>query len=183
MRKRLSVLLFIVLSIAGLAAPASAQGPKVPDSNTAYLISNYGLPRCVDIPGLGQGRVDGPVNQSQCNWQGDNQRFYFDLRGVDGRGQNLYWIRSATDGLCLDLPGFGAVTPATKVTQYHCRDNDNQYWRLEAQFSRHQSVWYYWIRDAKTSMCLDIPGIADAPLDIQLEIFPCQPGDDHEWTF
>jgi hypothetical protein len=182
MRKRLSVVLLAVLSVVGLATPASAQWqPTPPDPNTAYLIANYGLPRCVDIPGFGSGRVDGPVNQWTCNSPGDNQKFFFQQRGVDDQGRPLYWIRNATDGLCLDLPAFGPVPPATKVTQYHCRDDDNQYWRMDAQFSRHQSVWYYWLREAKTDMCLDIPGVADAPLDVQLEVFPCRSFDDHEW--
>jgi hypothetical protein len=75
------------------------------------------------------------------------------------------------------------VPPATKVSQYTCSSFDNQYWRLEAQFSQHQSVWYYWIREVRTGMCLDIPGGADAPLDVQLEVFPCRSGDDHEWYF
>jgi hypothetical protein len=183
MRKLFAALLFAVLAMTGLAAPASAQGPQDPDPNTAYLIANYGLGgRCVDLPGFGPGRVDGPVNQWRCNSPGDNQKFYFDLRGMNGRGQKLYWIRNATDGLCLDLPGSSAPAPATKIAENVCTDNDNQYWLLEAQFSRHQSEWYYWIREAKTSMCLDVPGVADAPLDVQLEVYPCRADDDHEWT-
>jgi hypothetical protein len=81
------------------------------------------------------------------------------------------------------LPAFGAVPPATKVTQYHCRDNDNQYWYVQASFYRPHFYWWYWIREAKTGMCLDIPGVANAPLDVQLEVFPCRSNDDHEWGF
>lgn len=175
MRKRLLTFSAAVLFVVGLATPASAQ--------TGAVIENGGIPgRCVDIPGTGAGTVDGPVWQYSCNpAELDNMRFTLPERGRFADGTPYYWIRNTKDGLCLDLPFYGSVPPATKVTEYHCRDLDNQHWVFEHKGDWNGKKWY-WIRNVASDLCLDIPGVKDAPIATQLEVYPCLDNDDHYWS-
>lgn len=158
------------------AADASGQnyGP--------YFIVNLRNKTCVDLPNFGAGKRDGPVRQYSCaKDREDNQEWRFEPRSVDGDGYQLYWIRNIDDGFCIDPPGLGTISSGTPINETGCFDKDNQYFRLEPR-SVSGGLQYYWLRNKVTDLCLDIPGVADTRADLQLTLFTCRAGDDHEWA-
>ncbi|MGI5148773.1 RICIN domain-containing protein [Plantactinospora sp. CA-294935] len=147
-----------------------------------YFIRNLVTEKCVDLPGLGEGRRDGPVNQFTCNRTGDdNQEWTFEPRAVDGEGYQLYWIRNADDGFCVDPPGLETVQPATTLNETGCSDRDNQYFRLEPKKTS-GGLAYYWLRNTAADMCLDVLGVGSGGDAARLTLFPCHSNDDHEWA-
>ncbi|GLY00716.1 RICIN domain-containing protein [Actinoplanes sp. NBRC 101535] len=147
-----------------------------------YFIHNLATGMCVDIGGYGPGAADGPVTQFPCaKTTEDNQEWHFVPRIVDGDGYQLYWIRNADDGLCLDVPGADGVDSGTAVSETNCFDNDNQYFRLEKRTTS-GGFEYYWLRNTTTWMCLDVPGVGEAGADARLALVPCAPNDDHDWA-
>lgn len=146
-----------------------------------YFIHNYNTQRCVDIPGYGAGTVDGPVNQYDCAYDAwaDNQKFYIDWFPL-GR----FMMRNATDGLCLDLPGYGTVAEGTKISEYYCQPDD----AADNQMFYQEEVYYgvYRFRHSKTGMCLDVDGFGTGGNDARLGLYTCSlvaPYDDHLWNF
>ena len=147
-----------------------------------YFIHNHGTGQCVDIPGFEAGPRDGRVNQFTCQPKVvDNQEFAFVPSYVDGDGNQLYWIRNIDSGYCLDLPGLGAPADGSKLTETGCFQNDNQDWQLQKSI-KVGKIQYYWIRNAASGYCLDVPGNADAPKDTQLALSPCRSKNDHDWS-
>ncbi|MEV0262796.1 RICIN domain-containing protein [Streptomyces sp. NPDC050617] len=100
------------------------------------LLRNYATGLCMDIPGFGPGSQNTPVNQHQCDGtDNDNQlwnvRVHHKHKGPGG--SDLVLIDNAKDGLCLDVPMFGAMPPGTKLIEAPCTDSfdDNQLWWLD----------------------------------------------------
>ncbi|MFI1829726.1 RICIN domain-containing protein [Streptomyces sp. NPDC020412] len=163
---------------------------KVPPSNlpavlTRVLIKNNTNGTCVDIPGYSSGRPDTEVHHFTCNNSstGDNQLWNVEQRYASAGpgGTPLFQIRNVMDSMCLDLPGYGGVGPATKVTEYPCNGTtkDNQLWWLDKQ-----ADGKFWIRNAASNnMCLDSYSRSDK--ERQLIVWPCAPEgqNNHEWIF
>ncbi|MGP3925291.1 RICIN domain-containing protein [Streptomyces sp. 8N616] len=153
----------------------------VPDGKV--LIENRKTGMCVDLPGEGKGKPDGPVVQNTCQRSGTgNQQWTVDLsqKGAGLRGADLYLIRNVMDGLCLDLAGYEARPATSPVTEYHCdgTDNDNQLWWFDER-----SNGTYWIRNHKSSnLCLDVRSDRKPSAGAPLTIFPCNDADDHQWS-
>jgi hypothetical protein len=136
---------------------------------------------CADVPGYGNGSVDGPVNQYHCALgDADNQVWSLgvmqDLKGPGGTP--LFVIRNTKDDYCMDLGNFGARKAGTKVTEYYCRPTkgDNQLW-----YRTHTRGHLYRIRNyASHGLCLGVTGRSHAT-DKQLEIHKCGSGDEWSW--
>ena len=147
-----------------------------------YFIYDHGTHQCVDVPGVGAGPRDGPINQSTClKTVKDNQEFAFVPRFIDSDGYQLYWIRNIVDGYCIDPPGTGAVASGTLLKETGCFDADNQYWRLEPTITA-EGFQHYWLRNTASGLCLDVPGNADAGKDTQLALSYCQKNNDQDWA-
>lgn len=166
-------------------------------------IYNWATGRCIDLPGQGPGHPGGPVNQYQCA-SGDNQDFTF-VQYAPG----LWWIKNDKDGLCLDLPGTGRVAANTKVIEYTCAATDNQFWSGRFRFSVDyisgtvngfpcptaragvDCFDFYWLRNfywngsgyVESGLCLEVPGPATGGDNVQLAVYYCSDGDDHDWTW
>jgi hypothetical protein len=168
-------------------APKRSQPPvKAPDAGAAaggygpYFLFNHRTKFCVDELGTGAGQRDGPLNQDVCIKQ-DNQEWRFMPRAVDSEGYQLYWIRNADDGWCIDPPGAGAVPNDTPLSVTGCSDEDNQHFRLERKFTA--DGWqYYWLRNVASDMCLEVPGAGTGGAAARLQMVPCLAKDDHEWA-
>ncbi|WP_370943461.1 RICIN domain-containing protein [Amycolatopsis sp. cg5] len=178
--KRLLGALALALAVAATALGSAQAAPaKAPKLNAAVLIHNAATGLCVDLPDLGPGEPDGPVNQWYCRPTGDNQYFTIQPSGSDADGKPFYRIVNTSDGLCLDLPYYDAQWPGTDVSEYHCLANDNQDWYLDPR--PNDTVH---IRNVKsTDQCLDVPGYGDGGPDARLGIYTCSDNDDHEWWF
>lgn len=196
-----AVLTTLVAMLVLVVAPAPARAQRE-FARPAVLLNMgilYNTPNpiaaCADIPGYGSGTIDGPVNIWYCNrGSADNQDFFIDFRGYVN-GEEVYQIRSLNQlpspdyrTVCLDLPGYGWVPQATKVSLYPCNWgdplNDNQAWHFRYQFrNEYLGVTAYRIVNAKNGLCLDVPGNRNFVPDVQLEVFPCQDLDidDHDW--
>ncbi|MBQ0954148.1 RICIN domain-containing protein [Streptomyces sp. RK76] len=155
---------------------------SVPNVLTRVLIKNNTNANCVDLPGFGDGKRDGRVVQSTCNSNADdNQLWNLEKRYAGGGpgGAPLFQIRNIKDGMCLDLPGYGAAGGGTKVTEYPCNGTtaDNQLWWLDQQ-----PDGKFWIRNvASDNQCLDSYSAGATTRD--LIIWPCAPEsrNNHEW--
>jgi len=147
-----------------------------------YFIHDHGTGRCIDIPGTGAGPTEGPMNQSTClPAADDNQEFGFVPRRTDADGYQLYWIRNVKDGHCVDPPGTGADAAETRLMENVCLDDDNQYWRLQRTITAN-GFQYYWLINTASGFCLDVPGDAAAGNETQLQLYPCQLGNDQDWA-
>ncbi|MBL1068023.1 RICIN domain-containing protein [Streptomyces sp. 7-21] len=161
------------------APPPPPEDPPVVPATTVMLRNDVTL-RCADIPGYEEGQLNGPVQQSVCN-QPDNQLWNLEVVDPGGGpgGEPLIQIVNAADGLCMDLPDFGANPPGTPVTEYRCdgTTEDNQLWWLDEQ-----SPDVYWIRNfASNNACLQVEGYSPTDINIPLTIEECVNTDDHEW--
>ncbi|MFJ4895965.1 RICIN domain-containing protein [Streptomyces sp. NPDC088788] len=148
-------------------------------------IRNVMTGQCADITGFGKGKPGDELMQFPCanDRSADNQVWSLVVKaeGKGPGGRNLFAIKNVKDGLCLDLPGQGAVPGATGITENKCASNldDNQQWWLQARDNGK-----YWIRNSKSNdMCLDVWGKTfgaggDAA---RLGVANCYPKDDHEW--
>lgn len=138
---------------------------------------------CADLPGYGNGKVGGEVNEFYCDTSAnDNQLWNFDvkLKGGGPRGANLFVIRNSKDGLCMDLPGTGGVSGGG-IIEGLCDGStgDNQLWWLEGRGSG-----LYWIHNfASDNRCLEVwgPGGGGGYPNSRLSVTGCNPADDHEW--
>ncbi len=174
---------------AATETPKRAQPPvKAPDSGGSaggygpYFIFNHRTKLCVDEPGTGAGKRDGPVNQDVCvKKAADNQEWQFVPRAVDSEGYQLYWIRNPDDGYCIDPPGLGAAPNEAQLNVTGCYDQDNQYFRLEPRLT--SGGWqYYWLRNVASDMCMEVPGGGTGGSGARLQMVPCLTNDDHDWA-
>jgi hypothetical protein len=147
-----------------------------------YFIFDNGTAQCVDAPGTGAAKNLDPISQNQCvKDQDDNQEFSFVPRAVDSNGNQLYWIRNIDGGYCLDLMGVDPPKFEDKLVTTDCHDNDNQDWRLQKTITVNK-LQYYWIINASSGLCLDVPGEANAWAGVQLQMSPCHANDDDDWS-
>jgi hypothetical protein len=156
--------------------------PALAATPTAAAVNLYNVEtqRCADVPGFANGRLNGPVLQYRCNYTSqDNQRFLL-LPNGSHEGFPVYLFRNAKDGLCLDLPDFGAVPARTRVSEYHCRPSgDNQ--SFFAQPVGDGSFLYRHVKSP--SLCLDVEFLRARADDVHLMLWPCSPAqDDHLWV-
>ncbi len=161
-------------AVKAAGAPDRSYGP--------YFIVNLATSMCADLPGAGAGRRDGPINQFPCaKVADDNQEWTFEPRAVDPDGHQLYWIRNADDGYCVDPPGSAEVRPGTELAVTGCFDWDNQYFWLEPTTTGKRFASYR-LRNAVTGMCLDVPGKGAGRKDARLALAPCRVKEDHDWA-
>ncbi len=148
------------------------------------LLYNVETGKCADLPGLGEGRQDGPVNQFRCTRAGDNQLWRFVQVGKS-QGLPEYLIENGTDGRCLDLPAFGAVQPGTPVTEHTCRRNDDN--QVFLRKSTGISGYYLFI-NLRSNLCLGVAGIRSdsdprtGADNARLILEICSADDDHTWA-
>ncbi|MGW6461547.1 RICIN domain-containing protein [Streptomyces sp. NPDC055078] len=161
----------------------SAAAASLPAVLTRVLIKNNTNSTCVDIP-TASGRPDGPVHQSTCNSNSDdNQLWNVEKRnGAAGPGGvPLFQIRNVSNARCLDLPGTKPSGPDTRVKEAGCTGTtkDNQLWWLDKR-----ADGKFWIRNAASrNMCLDAYGPDENRRE--LLIWPCaqESRNNHEWIF
>ncbi|WP_320773327.1 RICIN domain-containing protein [Streptomyces sp. CRN 30] len=171
------------------AEPKAATGRVLPQGAnfstvTKVMLKNVMTGLCADVPGYGKGTVNGEVHQFTCNRTGDNQ--LWDLvvaqNGAGPAGADLFLIRNSTDGYCMDVGGYGAVSSRTPVSEFHCNGTtaDNQLFYLDKK-----SDGKFWIRNhASANRCLDVAGYNGVGgKAARLTLFDCALTDDHLWSF
>ncbi|MEU8703804.1 RICIN domain-containing protein [Streptomyces sp. NPDC048565] len=158
------------------------KAPKKPGVVPArnVMLRNATTHMCADIPGLGKGKVGGVVQQANCHEKGDNEYWHLDVKYPKGGpgAVPLFQIQNATDGLCMNLEGFGARPLGSPVNERGCDGTtaENQLWWVDKQESGH-----YWIRNfASNSACLDVKG-HNGGTETPLTIAECTNTDDQEW--
>lgn len=80
-----------------------------------------------------------------------------------------FLIHNASSGLCVDLPGYGAVTQAT-VTQFTCRAgniDNQQYQKVNA------SDGAFMLRNVMSQLCLDVTGYGAVDPGTEMLIYTC----------
>jgi hypothetical protein len=95
----------------GVTVPGPPAGPRFA-TVTRLLLKNLMTGLCADIPGHGDGDLQGPVQQFTCNGSSrDNQQWDLVVNDKGGGpgGADLFTIRNTKDDHCVDLPGNGAV--------------------------------------------------------------------------
>ncbi|WP_326686978.1 MULTISPECIES: RICIN domain-containing protein [unclassified Streptomyces] len=161
--------------------PKAAVDKATIPSGTITVLNRY-TRKCLDIPGINEGRPLGQVQQGPCNTSSsDNQRWSLDLRGkgTGPDGANLYLIRNVKDNLCLDLPGRGPAPNTTPVNEAHCGSiGDNQLW----WFDRRSNGTYFIRNEQSGNLCLDVADRGQDP-HARLTIFGCSDKGDHQWRF
>ncbi|MDW8810669.1 RICIN domain-containing protein, partial [Streptomyces scabiei] len=168
-------------------APAAAPEPAEEKDESVLparniLLRNLATKLCADVPGEGDGRRDGRVQQFTCDGSAtDNQRWDLEVRAEKQApdGSDLFQIRNTKDQLCMDLPNYGENPIHTKITEFTCdgTTSDNQLWWLDPQQSGG-----YWIRNfASRNKCLEVAGNEDTRNEVTLMLFHCTVTDDQEW--
>ncbi|MEU5200512.1 RICIN domain-containing protein, partial [Streptomyces scabiei] len=171
----------------GGGAPATSPEPAEEKDESVLpardvLLRNLATKLCADVPGEGNGRRDGRVQQFTCDDStADNQLWHLEVKAEKQGpgGTDLFQIRNAKDQLCMDLPNYGANPIHTKITEFTCdgTTSDNQLWWLDSQQSGG-----YWIRNAASeNKCLEIAGNEDTRDEVTLMLFHCTVTDDQEW--
>jgi hypothetical protein len=166
------------------ASPTATVQPVVNLANSKnIMLKNAVTGLCADLGGSGKGKIGAGVFQEYC-FRGtvDNQMWDFETlyEGLGADGADVFQIRNVKDGLCMDLPGTGAVAMRTHVREGTCTETtaDNQLWWLESRGNGQ-----YWIHNkASNGMCLEVWGSkGSGGPDARLGVYPCSPTDDHEW--
>jgi hypothetical protein len=162
-------------------APKSRTKSGIPSGEVRINNKKYGF--CLDLPGTGKATTNTPVQDGTCRASGKgNQGWILDLASDgSGSGADLYLIRDAKSGLCLDLGGYGSVAIASPVGLFDCNssDKDNQLWQLDKRPND-----TYWIRNQKSgSMCLDVARVNKKAAHANVTLFTCSDLDDHQWRF
>ncbi|MCO6008472.1 RICIN domain-containing protein [Actinoallomurus purpureus] len=159
-------------------------GPKF-STTTRVLLHNTMTGLCADVPGYGNGSIEGPINQFTCTRSdSDNQLWdlVVNMKGRGPHGADLFTIRNSKDNYCFDVPGAGPAPARTALSENLCYPglSDNQMWYLDKRSSGH-----FWIRNyVSHKLCLDVSGdYGSGGKDARLTLFPCDPKDDHIWTF
>ncbi|WP_262403287.1 RICIN domain-containing protein, partial [Actinomadura sp. CNU-125] len=158
-------------------------GPNF-QTTTDVLLRNVVTGLCADVPGFGKGTEDGPVEQYRCT-RSTKDNLLWDLvvnqPGAGPGGADLFTIRNAKDGFCMDVHAYGPPKMRTRVNEFYCRpgSGDNQMWYLERK-----GPGRFWIRNHKGGMCLEVAGEKGAGRQgADLLTYPCSMTDDHLWSF
>ncbi|WP_345617756.1 RICIN domain-containing protein [Streptomyces ziwulingensis] len=153
----------------------------VPNSTVVLENQEYGY--CMDLPGQGKGRSGASVfDEHNCITSSkDNQLWTLTvaLKGRGHGGSDLYVIRNAKDGLCLDLPGEGPAAGGTHVVEYNCRATgaDNQLWWFEKG-----SKGTYRIRNhISGNKCLDVERSSAKGENANLMVYVCSESAGQKW--
>ncbi|MFJ8027531.1 RICIN domain-containing protein [Streptomyces sp. NPDC096311] len=153
-------------------APTPRQRANAASNRSNVLLKNAATGQCADIPGGGQGKVDGAVNQHPACSRTDNMLWDLVVADKDGgpAGASLFVIRSTTDGLCVNLPYNGTVAPGTLVREGLCNNTtaDNQLWYLDP---RPNST--YWVRNLMSNLCLSVRGGSSAGKNASIRVTTC----------
>ncbi|MGX1117414.1 hypothetical protein RKD37_002777 [Streptomyces ambofaciens] len=174
------------------AEPEPKPKPKKPKTTSPsfptgpVLIRNEKFGSCVELPGRGEGKQHGRVQDDRpCEPSGaDNQQWTLKRthKGRGTGGTDLYVIRNVKDGRCLDLYGEEPARVSMPVTEYTCKPTieDNMLWWFHKRPNG-----TYWIRNQMSGdMCLDISRTErEKPANAILTIYPCSDRDDHQWRF
>ncbi|GAB3976041.1 hypothetical protein GCM10029978_061750 [Actinoallomurus acanthiterrae] len=159
-------------------------GPNF-STTTRVLLHNTMTGLCADVPGYGNGSVEGPINQFTCTRSDDDNQLWdlvVNMKGRGPHGADLFTIRNSKDNYCFDVPGAGAAPARTPLSENLCYPglSDNQMWYLDKRSSGH-----FWIRNyVSHGLCLDVSGYyGSGGKDARLTLFPCDPKDDHIWSF
>ncbi|WP_329388050.1 RICIN domain-containing protein [Streptomyces sp. NBC_01716] len=161
-----------------------ATGPKFPTG--PVLIKNEKFGTCVDLPGRGEGKQHGRVQDARpCDpTSADNQQWTLKRthKGRGTGGADLYLIRNVKDGRCLDLYDDDPAPVSMRVNEFRCKATlaDNMLWWFHKRPNG-----TYWIRNQMSGdMCLDISRTEkEKPANASLTIYPCDDRDDHQWRF
>ncbi|MDF3299204.1 RICIN domain-containing protein [Streptomyces tropicalis] len=159
------------------------RGPKPVVPATGVLLRDTTTRKCADVPGYDKGTLNGPVQEYTCDeTTRDNQRWNLEVKypKLGPGGRPLFQIRNVKDGLCMDLPDYGAQPVRTPITEFTCDGTtaDNQLWWMDRQQSG-----AYWIRNyASDNKCLDVAGYSTGGDGTDLTLFDCSASDDQEWT-
>jgi hypothetical protein len=167
---------------AKVAAAGSSTGQKL-TTKTNVLIKNVMTGLCVDVP-ENTGAPQKAIQQYTC--RGSNDNMLWDLvvnkKGTGPNGADLFSIRNSLDNYCADLPGTGAVSSGTHVTENRCSPGlgGNQEWYLDKK-----AAHSYWIRNYVSGKdCLNVLGTdGSGGKDAALTVVACDPQDDHRWSF
>jgi hypothetical protein len=153
----------------------------VPGSTVVLENQQYGF--CADLPGLGKGRAGARVyDEHNCITSAkDNQLWtlHVALKGRGHDGSDLYVIRNAKDGFCLDLPGDGPAVGGTHLLENHCvgTSADNQLWWFEKS-----SGGMYRIRNHRSgNKCLDVARKDTKTKNANLTVYVCKDSDEQKW--
>ncbi len=164
----------------GSLAPA---GSRLFGGASQALLHNRATGLCADLPDLGNGAANGPVNEFHCQ-AGDADNQMWNLQMVQGKGPggaNLFVVRNTKDNLCMDLPDFGGQPAGTKVSEFPCNGSaqDNQTWYVWPGQDNH-----YQLRNSRSGgLCLGVDGGPGAGPDARLQLRPCGPADtDWSWS-
>lgn len=167
------------------ASPKKAVAPIDYSNSKNHVLKSVTTGKCADIPYYGKGKVDGPLQQFDCDGtDADNQVWNFEVRykGQGPHSTNLFQIRNAKDGYCMDLPYYGSAGSGQKVTEFHCdgTTKDNQLWWLEDRGNKK-----FWIHNyASNQQCLAVKGdkgTGDPAASLAIE--PCNADANHLWTW
>lgn len=144
------------------------------------LLKNTATRLCADLPEYGKGATNDPVTQYTCR-AGSSDNQVWSLSAVEAKGPGgvrLFEIRNAKDGLCMDLPDYGAQPAGAKVSEYPCLSTTqgNDLWYVSSGAGGH------YIRDFKSNgLCLGPTGGAGAGANARLEIHQCGSADTWTW--
>ncbi|UIX32009.1 RICIN domain-containing protein [Streptomyces sp. GQFP] len=152
--------------------PSPRQLANAASNRSSVLLKNAATGQCIDIPGGGQGKVDGAVNQHPACSRTDNMLWDLAVADSDGGpgGASLFVVRSSTDGLCVNLPYNGTVKSGTLVREGLCNTTtaDNQLWYLDP---RPNST--YWIRNLVSNLCLSVRGGSSGGKNASISVTTC----------
>ncbi|MYQ87380.1 MULTISPECIES: RICIN domain-containing protein [unclassified Streptomyces] len=151
-------------------------------SRSRVLLKNAHSGMCADVSGYGKGAVNQPIMQYYCDGTDkDNQLWSMSVRGAGQGpgGTDLVLFANVKDGLCLDVPMFGAQPPATKLIEAQCDGStrDNQLWWLDPVGDGTVRVRNY----ASNHLCMEVKDDSMARAT-QLQLDDCGTDADSRWT-
>ncbi|MFI5774304.1 RICIN domain-containing protein [Streptomyces sp. NPDC051658] len=151
-------------------------------SRSRVLLKNAHSGMCADVSGYGKGAVNQPIMQYYCDGTDkDNQLWSMSVRGAGQGpgGADLVLFANVKDGLCLDVPMFGAQPPATKLIEARCDGStrDNQLWWLDPVGDGTVRVRNY----ASNHLCMEVKDDSMARAT-QLQLDDCGTDADSRWT-
>ncbi|WP_413752218.1 RICIN domain-containing protein [Streptomyces sp. R-74717] len=158
------------------------QGTLADASRSRVLLKNAHSGMCADVSGYGKGAVNQPIMQYYCDGTDkDNQLWSMSVRGAGQGpgGADLVLFANVKDGLCLDVPMFGAQPPATKLIEARCDGStrDNQLWWLDPVGDGTVRVRNY----ASNHLCMEVRDDSMARAT-QLQLDDCGTDADSRWT-